>query len=497
MHRARYLFGVLTLVATIVGTFWIVRLLQQLDERPGVLVRVEFHDARGLRAGADVRYRGVRAGIVRDVDITDDGGKASVSVLLDPQAARHACINSVFWIVTPRFAGLTTGATGLDTLVRDSYLAFQTPAAAGSTLAVGSLVSGSERPPAVSEDAALDEVQHGDLLMQVLLPENHGLRAGSAVTFRGMKTGEVRRVELAAEGSHVRATLRILRAHRQTVTDKTVFWVARPQLSGALFSGFRVNDVGALLTPFVSYYGAPGEGVPVDDGFLAVAQADRPDFEVAAVPAEALRLARPNGFFTVDGLVVVRVVYAATEKDTFSADDPVHNEGTGLLFLDRSGRPVVITARSAVDGSFTESDLFGGAAEIADEQIKVMLPSGAVLHAGRVWVHPEGADIAALVLTDHTTDQADNLPLTKASNLHFGDSVELAPPFALQCAGADGANLPAIEMVDGEVIELAGHLGAAVTAGGKVFGIYGRTIGDAGVPIVVPLQLVPTDLRPQ
>jgi hypothetical protein len=36
-------------------------------------------------------------------------------------------------------------------------------------------------------------------------------------------------------------TLRIARRHRQTVTDKSVFWVARPYVSGALFSGFTVD----------------------------------------------------------------------------------------------------------------------------------------------------------------------------------------------------------------------------------------------------------------
>ncbi len=218
MHRVRYLFGILTLVATIAGGVWIVRLVQQIDERPGVLVRIEFQDARALRSGASVRYRGVQAGAVREVAITDDGTKATVHALLEPAFARHACLNSTFWIVVPRFAGIAAGATGLETLVRDPYLAFETPSEAGSPLAPDSLVSGSERPPVATTGSGLGEFEHGDLLMEILLPENHGLRVGSSVTFRGMKTGEVRRVDLAPDGTYVTATVRIHRRHRQTVT---------------------------------------------------------------------------------------------------------------------------------------------------------------------------------------------------------------------------------------------------------------------------------------
>ena len=128
MHRIRYLIGSLTLIAALLGAVQIVRILRSLDERPGMPLQLEFRDARGLRAGADVRYRGVTVGTVRSVTIAGDGGKAVASVLLEPAGAAQACVNSSFWIVTPRF-GLTGGATGLDTLVRDSYIAFHTPAA--------------------------------------------------------------------------------------------------------------------------------------------------------------------------------------------------------------------------------------------------------------------------------------------------------------------------------------------------------------------------------
>ncbi|MBL8756587.1 MAG: MCE family protein [Planctomycetes bacterium] len=487
MHRLRYVIGLLTLVAAVVAAIQVVKVLRQLDERPGLKLQVEFREARGLRSGANVRYRGVNVGVVRSIGISQDGSKAVVQLLLDPPGVAQACVNSSFWIVTPRFSGLD-GASGLDTLVRDSYVAFQTPAERGSPLVDGSLLSGKERPPLSEEVESLEDIDHGDLLMTLLVPENHGLKPGSAVIFRGMKTGDVRRVGLAASGTHVEVTLRIARAHRQTVTDKTSFWVARPYVSGALFSGFTVTDVTSLLTPFVSYYGEPGKGVLVQDGYRAAALAARPSIEAAAVPAEALRqvprVAVPKG----DDLVLVRIAYAAIERDTWSADDPIQRQGSGVLFLDRSGRAVVVTARSLVDASFTETDAFGGAPDIDGEQIKVLLGSGTVLRAGRVWVDPGGKDLAALVLEDAPPD----LVGTPTARLHFAG----APPEGertIRAAGPDGAPLPAIDAARATGSDVHG---GATTVGDRVVGIVALPT-EGAAPTIVALELLPADLRPQ
>jgi hypothetical protein len=488
MHRLRYLIGSLTLLAAIAGAVWVVRLLRHMDERTGLPLQVEFREARGMRAGADVRYRGVTVGTVRSVSISSDGSKAVAHLLLDPPGAAHACVDSAFWIVTPRFGGLADGASGLDTLVRDSYVAFQTPAERGSPLTAGSLIAGKERPPGAQDTESLEEVEHGDLLMTLLVPENHGLRPGSAVVFRGTQTGDVRSVALAPAGTHVEVQLRIARKHRQTVTDAAAFWVARPYVSGALFSGFTVTDVASLLTPYVSYYGEPGKGVLVQDGYRAAAEIARPSFDIAAVPGEALRQARPTARPTADGLVLVHITYAAIERDTWSADDPIRRQGSGVLFLDRAGRSVVVTARSLVDGAFTERDWLGGAPDVEDEQLKVLLADGTVLRAGRVWVDPAGGDLAALVLENAPPA----LVGTPAAHLVFGQPAEQGP-LTVRGVGPDGVALPPAELDSARAGELPG---AAVVTGERVLGVLGTARG-AAKPAVVALELLPADLRPR
>jgi hypothetical protein len=495
MHRLRYLLGSLTLIAAVLGAIWLARALRQLDDRPGVPLQVAFQQARGLRPGAVVRCRGVDAGTVRAVALSPDGDKAIVRLLLDPAAARHARVDSAFWIVTPRFGGLADGLSGLDTLVRDAYVAFSTPAGAGTPLPAGSLVTGRERPPADDADDTLEPPAHGDLLMTLLAPENHGLRPGSRVVHRGVDVGDVRRIALAQDGSHVEVALRIAREHRATVTDKAVFWIARPQLSGALLSGFTVQDAASLLSPFVGYHSEPGQGSLAPDGFRVAAAASRPDLELPPVPAAAIAPAKPKPAAPApaDGIVVVRVVYSAVERDTFTPDDDIQRAGNGLLYVDRSGRAVVVTARSLVDASYTESDGYGEP-EIADEQIKVVLPGGGVLRAGRVWVDADGSDLAALVLDGAPPDLAG----TPADRLDFGIG-DLEQP-STRLAAADGAPLPAIEPPFQPTRDA---LGAVVVAGGKAQAVVVAdnrgAIGDgsASLRTIVRLQRVPADLRPQ
>jgi hypothetical protein len=486
MQRVRHAVGLLTLVAAAAAAVWIVRLLRGIDERPGVPLRVEFRDARGLRPGAFVRYRGVTVGTVRAVGISPDGAKAVAHLHLDPTGAEHARVASAFWIVTPRFAGLTDGATGLDTLVRDSYIAFQTPPEAGTQLTPGSLIVGRELPPASGDSEGLEEIEHGDLLMTLMVPENHGLRSGSAVVFRGVQTGDVRRVSLAPAGTHVEVELRIANRYRQTVTDRAQFWVARPTLSGALFSGFTLSDISSLLTPFVGYYGEPGKGLPVQNGYRAAAAPTRPGIEPAPVPAEALRQPPKAAVEKVEALVIGRVSYSAIERDFWSPDDPIHRQGSGLLFRDASGRLLVATARSLVDGSYTERDLFGGDPEIDEERIQVQLAGGIVLRAGRIWVDPGGADLALLSVEDGPPD----LVGTPGALLDFEAST--GGELVAWAAAADGAPLPAVPFGSSPAVDL----GAAVAAGRRVVGVVGveRRTGKAAT---IPLQRLPADLRPR
>lgn len=493
MHRTRYLTGLITLVLTVVGLVFLWNAISGKDAEPGLVLRVEFRDVRGLRSGADVRYRGVTVGTVRSVQISEDGGKALAELVLDRAGAAQSTVDSVYWIVSPRFSGLTTGATGLDTLVRDAYVAFLTPAVHGPLLDSGSLVVGQERPPSQLEPEALEQIAHGDLLMTLLVPENHGLRPGSTVVFRGTTMGDVRSIELATDGSHVEVLLRIHRRYRQTVTDRSVFWIARPHVSGALFSGITIADVSSLLTPFVAYHTPPDAGVMVQDGFRTAAAAARPDLRIEEVPAAAVQKARPRPVAAEDPLVLVHIVYAAVSKRWIKSNDRVHRTGTGILYVDRGSRPIVLTARSLVDAGYTERGLFGSSTDIMQEQVKVMLADGTVLRAGRVWVDGSGRDLAALLLEGAPPD----LRGTPAALLDFQGVVRADAPGSLRAAGEDGRPMPAQELAPGTALPTADQArGALIVREKAVTGILGQQGGREPAATVHALAPVPENLRP-
>ncbi len=490
MDRLRYLIGLVTLAVAVGGAAFLLQLLGDEDRSRYFRLNLQFRDVQGLLPGADVKYRGALVGSVHRVTLRDDGRKGVASIRLDPGKEGLARTNSRFWIVTPRFGGLAAGASGLETLVRDAYVSFLTPEPWCPPLADGSAVAGLERPHVEDPEAALDPVRRGDLSMTLLIPENYGLSPGAGVLFRGVRTGEVRTVRLAPDGSHVRVGLRLERDYRRTVTDKTRFWVARPRLSGALLGGIALDDVSALLSPFVGYHTESGAGLPVPDGWAVAAEVERPSLDLSKVVAVAglERASERAPAADVDAIQLVRVLYEATEEDWLSANDEIRREGTGLLYEDAEGRLLVLTARSACDGAFFEGDALGSRPEIEGEGISIVLPDGTVYRGLRTWVEPEGGDLALLVL-DVGLDEREGLASTPLARFAFEGDRTPGSGMSLLSVTKDGAVVAANTAAGDALPSLETHRGAAAVRDGLVVGL----VGEAAIASLAP---IPPALRP-
>lgn len=491
MDHARYALGLATLILAVLVGWYLLSFLDSKDPDHGFQLQVEFLDLRGLKPGADVKYRGIQVGSVHKTDISKDGRRALVTLLIDEDKSGLVHDSSRFWIVTPRFRGLMEGASGLETLVRNAYVAFITPdPELGTPLKPFMQLIGEEHPYVLEDEMRLPPIHHNDLRMRLLLAENHNLQVGAKVLLRGMPVGEVREIALAPGATHVDVLLRIDSAHRASVTDKSIFWVARARVSGAIFSGFSITELNALFSPHIRFWTPARAGQPVQDNYKVRGRTEPPGIEIGDVPESALQTLPAARKGASRGVHLVRVVYNATEKDTLSPDDPVYRAGTGILYVDQRQRTLVVTARSVCDARYDLREIFGGMPELEDEKVTVTLANGRVLRANRIAVGKEGHDLAVLQV---------NLPhgtaTTSAARFRFQDEV---PGQDLQLlATGDGVLLQAAQpLVLGETRLEAGR-GGAVLHAGVVVGILGRKAAGDATATVVPLSALPETMRPR
>jgi len=357
-------------------------------------------------------------------------------------------------------------------------------------------LTGVETPDTVR----LPALHRGDLLMRVLLPENHSLVVGAKVMYRGMATGEIRAISLVPTGSHVSVSVRIGAKHRSTVTDTSVFWVAKPEL-GLKFSWSNpvsVNELGSLLRPHIAYF-TPPLGVPLSDGDVVAAHLKRPDIEIPEVPKSALRKPVLEHKPDAQGpVILVRVVYAAVDVDWLSPNDTLHREGTGVLFLDSNNQPSVVTARSTCDATYYHNETFGWK-EITNERIRVQLSDGRALTASRSWVDKDGSDIAVLRVEGLPRDH----PTSKLSVFSYG---KYAPPNSapdqIHVSGKTGIRMDPTPLALGgadeqQALEALNKLrGGAVMRGETLVGLLGQAGATEAKATVVSLGSLPESLRP-
>ena len=178
-------------------------------------IRISFADGRGIKAGDELRYRGIVAGEVDRVSLSDQLEGVIVQVRLTPQADHLAGEGSRFWIVRPQ-AGIT-GITGLETVVGDKYLTVQP----GPVDAVPrSEFVGLEDPP-------VPDLQHtGGVEVTLESQQATGLRPGLGVFYRSVRIGGILATGLAADGSAVETRVYIRPAYRHLIRRDTKFWNA-------------------------------------------------------------------------------------------------------------------------------------------------------------------------------------------------------------------------------------------------------------------------------
>jgi paraquat-inducible protein B len=177
----------------------------------GPTIHVEFERAEGLAPGDPVSYRGVRIGDVRAVRLAPDLAKVIVEARLRSDAANIARDGSSFWIVRPEISA--SRVTGLDTLLGPRYLECEPGSGKPRTH-----FAGLSRPPGKALPG------HGALEVIVEAPDRGSLVIDSPVSYRGIRVGAVRSLELSSNARVVEIVLNIDPEYRNLVCMNSRFW---------------------------------------------------------------------------------------------------------------------------------------------------------------------------------------------------------------------------------------------------------------------------------
>ncbi|NOX59634.1 MAG: MCE family protein [Planctomycetes bacterium] len=179
----------------------------------GTMITIQLDEGHDLRAGDDVRYRGIAVGSIRSIVLSKDLEGIEIVAALHSNAAGLARAGTRFWVVRPQLN--VTGIAGLETLVGPRYLA---------------VVPG-DGPPrdrfvGLSDPPFIASIKSGDLEIALMTSRRGSLRAGAPVLYRQVRVGTILSVGLTSDGSGVEARVRIQKAFVRLIRPETRFWNA-------------------------------------------------------------------------------------------------------------------------------------------------------------------------------------------------------------------------------------------------------------------------------
>jgi paraquat-inducible protein B len=195
----------------------------------GPSITIRFPDGHGLKAGDVLRHRGIEAGLVESVALSDDLSQITATVTLTPGAAGLAREGARFWIVRPQLS--LAGVSGLDTAVGAKYIGVSPgdPDAPQQSRFEGLGAA----PPDENSGEGIDVVLRSD--------SKHGVTVGAPVTWRGVDVGQILSINLSPDARFVDIHARINSEYTRLLRTSSKFWVTSGLGIDVGLSGVRLN----------------------------------------------------------------------------------------------------------------------------------------------------------------------------------------------------------------------------------------------------------------
>jgi paraquat-inducible protein B len=228
-------------IAAVVAVVLVVQNLQKY----GTMITLQFNNANGLDANQTVvRYRGIRIGSVKSIQLTKDLQHVEIRARLERSANGIACDGTVFWIVRPEVG--TAGVHALETIVSGPYIEVLPPASPGK---FQDHFIGTDEAPVVQERRnGVEFVLHA--------PQIRSIGADSPVYFRGLQAGKVLYMELSEDSKVVNIHVLLKPNFAPLIHLNTVWWNAGGfDVNWHLLSGLNMSaeNLKALLTGGIGF----------------------------------------------------------------------------------------------------------------------------------------------------------------------------------------------------------------------------------------------------
>jgi paraquat-inducible protein B len=354
------------IIALLFGT-WL--LVKAVTER-GTFITVQFESASGIVVGkTQVRYKGLTAGIVSNVEMSEDLHSVLVEIEMIASSKKMLTDKTRFWYVTADVS--LQGITGLDTLFSGSYINVMPDfekEGQTQTHFIG-----------LSEEPVLDETTPG---LHISLKANTvgSLGKKSPVLFKQITVGYVAGFNYEKNSDLINVNLFIEPEYAFLVKENSRFWNASGvTVSGSLTSGVKVHtaSLASVIAGGVAFGNTAYEAVmePAENGQNFTLYSDYETAEMgheiqltlnwdsgidrgAAIMYQGLTLGKITDFTRIDpqGRVIVasakinpRIIPYLTSETQFFVVSPQVDFG-GITNLNTLMLGAHIGIRPSVDG---------------------------------------------------------------------------------------------------------------------------------------------------
>lgn len=236
---AGWLVWILPLIAIVVTAILFINFYVENGKR----ITITVDDASGVEIEkTKVRYRGLKIGSVKKIELTEDKKDVIVHVLLDEGFESLAVAGSRFSLVKPEVN--LQGITGLNTLIEGQYI-----------VVLPGDKSGKEKTNFKLQSPVTTNTLDDTSTYILQTSDAESVSIGDSVSFRGIKVGSVTKLYLGDASTLVYIQISLENNYSYLVRENTVFWSkvgVRAKL-GLFNTDIKVNSLDSVLNGGIEF----------------------------------------------------------------------------------------------------------------------------------------------------------------------------------------------------------------------------------------------------